>query len=174
MISDLLTLRKELISASDAQDVARKQTRLTQQVRVEIAALFDDPKYPERRRSFGVIRKRLGIFEENDPELKDILFDMGARVHRGEGEEALWELTAAEPPTPPVRRKRPLIVRLGLIALVVAVVLVAINTVMLTLTGTSLRALAQGVMAPPQTWQSCLTDADFTMTEILKCNEIHG
>ena len=174
MISDLLTLRKELISASDASEVAEKKARLTEQVQREISALFDDPKYPERRRSFGVIRKRLGIFDENDPELREILFAMGARVHRGEGEDALWELRHAHAPISTVRPKRPLRFRLGLIALVCAVVLVAVNTLSTTLTGTSLLALLQDLLGPTQTHEDCLKAANGTMTEILKCNQTHG
>ena len=175
MISDVLTLRKELISAADNQDAADRKARFDAQVRREIARLFDDPQYPQRRRSFGVIRKRLGVFDENDPELKAILFSMGARVHSGEGEAALWELApgAATPPVPP-GRKRPLPVRLGLIGLVSAVVLGALNMVLVTLTDTSLFALAQGLVRPPETLQSCLENANGTMTEILRCNQDHG
>ncbi|MFL4471787.1 hypothetical protein ACERZ8_18595 [Tateyamaria armeniaca] len=175
MISDLLTLRKELISAADDQDVADKKAEFNAQVTREIAALFDDPQYLQRRRSFGVIRKRLGVFDENDPDLKAILFSMGARVHKGEGEAALWELIYPDTPTTShTRRKRPFLVRLGLAALVCAVVLIAVNALMVTILGTSLRDVAQGLIAPPPTLQSCLIDANGTMTEILRCNQTHG
>ena len=89
MISDLLTLRKELISAADNQDAADRKARFDAQVRREIARLFDDPQYPQRRRSFGVIRKRLGVFDENDPELKAIDNFLGLQKELADTEDMI-------------------------------------------------------------------------------------
>jgi len=101
MSFDLFTLRHALQNAADDRDAADKGAAFTARVRREITALFEDPECPRRRHSFAVIRRRLGVFDENDPELREILFSMGAQVCKGKGEAAIWELIHADTPAPP-------------------------------------------------------------------------
>ena len=144
MSSDLFTLRHALQNAADDRDAADKGAAFTARVRREITALFEDPECPRRRHSFAVIRQRLGVFDENDPELREILFSMGAQVCKGKGEAAIWELIHADTPAPPpTRRKRPLVLRLGLLALLFVAVLLAGNAIATSVTGTSLLDLVR-------------------------------
>lgn len=92
MIGDLLKILDAVKSASDDHERGEREIELTRAIQSEIQSLFDDARYPKRRRSFGTIRKRLGIFDDNPGELKQRLFGMGARVQKGDGDEALWHL----------------------------------------------------------------------------------
>lgn len=175
VLSDLLTLRKELLSASAGQEKAQKETAFQAQVADEILAFYDNPKYPQRRRSFSRIRERLGIFEADDPELKSILFSMGARVHRGNGEDAVWEMPLqVNTPPPAAPAKRPMLPRLGLGLIVLAVALVMANTVLSTVFGVTIPDFLKGMGRPEQTHEACLEAANGTFLEIVKCNSEHG
>ena len=116
-----------------------------------------------------MIRKRLGVFEADDPALKGILFAMGARVHRGEGEAALWELPADTTPSPPPRRWSAY--RIASALLVAALALVAVNLLVETLTGLSGLALLARLFGG--THASCLDKADGTFVEILECHKLY-
>ena len=95
MISDLLKILQAIQSSSSAEEKARLEQELLTAVESDINALFDDPKYPKRRRTFGAIRRALGIFDDGPQRLKEILYNMGARPVSGEGDEAYWELKKA-------------------------------------------------------------------------------
>ena len=176
MLSDLLTLRKEILTASAGHEQTEKAAAFHGQVVAEIYSLFDDPEFPKRRRSFGVIRKRLGVFDPDDPELKDILFSMGARVHKGEGEEAMWELALAKQTatnaTP--KTKKPHWARLSLWLIVVAVVLVVTNTFLSAVFEISLLDLLKSLMGTAQSHEACIKAANGNYLEIIQCNSKHG
>ena len=123
MTSDLLLARDNTpISAADLPVAVHEPEVVAR----DIARLFDDPACPDRRLSLAAIRARLGGYDRRDPDLREILFSMGARVRSGQGEAALWELTHADTPAPrPQRRKRRLRLRHGLLALICVLVLLA-------------------------------------------------
>ncbi|GHF44035.1 hypothetical protein [Seohaeicola zhoushanensis] len=103
MPSDLSKLRKDLLDAETASDKRKRAAAFRAAVEAQLAALFDDPAFPARRRSFGVIRRRLGVFDDDPAALEAVLTGMGARAVDGAGDAALWELPA--PPVPaPARR----------------------------------------------------------------------
>ena len=117
MIGDLVKLFQAVQSAQTEQEKSDREEALRQAVEADIRALFDDPKYPQRRRSFSAIRKGLGIFDSDPEKLKGILYAMGARPKgQGEGDEAHWHLPAAtvvsgeapESDPPRLTRRRPM------------------------------------------------------------------
>lgn len=75
---------------------ARHLRRRSARVRQRIEVLFEDQKYPKRRRTFKRIRAALGVYDGRDADLKELLFDMGAFPKGGEGDDALWELPLKE------------------------------------------------------------------------------
>lgn len=123
MTSNLLLARDNTpISAADLPVAVHEPEVVAR----DIARLFDDPACPDRRLSLAAIRARLGGYDRRDPDLREILFSMGARVRSGQGEAALWELIHADTPAPrPQRRKRRLRLRHGLLALICVLVLLA-------------------------------------------------
>lgn len=177
MLTDLLTLRKELQSAATESERRSRDAAFRTAVEAEIRTLFDDPDFPARRRSFSVIRKRLGVFDADADALKEILFSMGARVHRGEGDTALWTLppeeTGSARPAPRPRSRWSL-QKLAGVAVVVAIGLVATDMVIETLTGRSGLAFAQAWLGPTGTHADCLENADGRLLEILKCHREFG
>lgn len=188
-IDDFLKLIDRLNSAKDAESTAAARQALESAVAAEIAALFDDEAFPQRRRSFSVIRKRLGIFDESSAEytearLRQILFGMGARVHRGEGADALWELpendtaknnagegaaaTAGRPVIGDTKRKWS-IYRTGALAAIVGILLLAANGLVQAMTDRSLVQLIAGLFQPTQTRAECIENANGNFLEIRKC-----
>lgn len=128
MIRDLIALFETVRTAQSDQERSDRETDLQQAVRTEIRRLFDDPKYPKRRRTFAAIRKPLAIYDNDPDTLTAILFAMGARRVDGNGDDALWELavtsdqdTPAAPPKRPVRWQT-IAAGVGLLALAILVV----------------------------------------------------
>ncbi|MGH1413638.1 MAG: hypothetical protein ACRBB0_09090 [Pelagimonas sp.] len=96
-LSDFFDLADRLKSAQTEEDKHASVEALRHLVEADIIRIFNNPQYPKRRRSFGKIRELLGIFDDSssarsDPALREILYLMGARVHRGKGDDALWHL----------------------------------------------------------------------------------
>ena len=106
---------------TNARMKAYEKDLFTYAVQVRIHDLFDDPQYPRRRRSFEAIRKKLGIFEGREAELRQRLFDMSAEVIKGEGEDQLWHLPPGTPRPEEPKKPRPPVLLLGLMVLAVAV-----------------------------------------------------
>ena len=183
MIGDLLDLLRAAQSAQSDQEKTERESAFRQAVEVEIQNLFQDPKYPNRRRSFGAIRKRLGVFDKDPDGLKHILFGMGALVYSGENDDAFWELpdmvgatngignTIIGPsdPVKPPRRSRnwvPLI----FLAICIVVVLSLWETVFSKIPIGSLSDLFE----PDRTHADCVAKANGIMTEIIKCHQEFG
>ncbi len=123
MALDPIKIEEALRAARSEREKLYQQARLTFSIRKAIHDLFDDPAYPQRRRSFGAIRNKLGIFEGKEQELRDMLFAMQARVHRGEGDDQLWHLPADAPrPVEPERPRPPY--RLIILAVLAVLLLV--------------------------------------------------
>ena len=92
MISDALKILETIQSAQSAGEKEKLESDLLDAIREDIQDFFDDPKYPLRRRSFGAISRKLGIFDDDPQQLKEILFKLGARPSKGEGEDTQWHL----------------------------------------------------------------------------------
>lgn len=101
MIGDLIKIFETVQSAQTEQERKDLERQLVSAAQAEIRVLFDDPKYPRRRRTFGAIRQRLAIFDNDPDKLTQILFLMNARRLRGDGDDALWELPNAQTPDSP-------------------------------------------------------------------------
>lgn len=91
-ISDLAKLYETVQSAQSDQEKRRRAGELDDSIEAHIRSLFDDPQYPRRRRSFGIIRKGLPIFDEEPKELQRHLIRIGAHRAKGEGDDELWHL----------------------------------------------------------------------------------
>ncbi|MFY0619454.1 hypothetical protein [Shimia sp.] len=127
-----------------------------------VHALFDDPQYPKRQRSFGAIQKSLGVFDNKEDELRDILFDMGAVVIHGEDDTQHWYLpNTIAPPTEPEKPKPPYRI------MAIAVIVVAIPALIYFDLGPQ---QILNLILPPPTREDCIAQANGVMTEILKCN----
>lgn len=91
--SELFELYRAAQSSVDAEEKRRRAAEFDDAVSHNVKELFDDPSYPRRRRSFGVIKKSFGGYFDNDlNELKRHLIRIGASHVRGEGDSALWYL----------------------------------------------------------------------------------
>ncbi len=108
MIRDLIALFDTVRSAQDAQEKADRLADLENAVHAEIRDLFDDIGDADRKTSFGAIKTRLAIYDNDPDALTAILFAMGARRASGTGDAALWHLPGPEaaPPDPPARPRR--------------------------------------------------------------------
>lgn len=96
MISDLLKILNAIQTSQSDEQREELESELLRKVQSEIEALFT--KFPERRRTFGAIREALGIFDPpaKQEELKQILFDLGARPKNGKGDQKYWHLPLVE------------------------------------------------------------------------------
>ncbi|MBG6148686.1 hypothetical protein IWQ51_006860 [Labrenzia sp. EL_142] len=93
---DLLKLYSAVQSAADAEAKRERANELDDAIKRNIFELFEDPAYPKRRRSFGVIQKAFGgYFDEDLKELRGHLIRIGATRVKGEGTETLWHLPAS-------------------------------------------------------------------------------
>lgn len=91
-IGDLTNLYKAFQSEQFDEEKRRREGQLNDAVELHIRNLFDDPLYPKRRRSFGIIRNRLPIFDGEPIELRRHLVRVGAHREKGDGEDELWHL----------------------------------------------------------------------------------
>ena len=178
MISDLLKLRQELRSAEAGAAQAGKSARFQARIETEIAGLFADPKFPQRRRSFGQIRGRFGpVFEGRDSELGQILIDMGAHVHKGSGDDALWEFSRDDHAAWSQRAtaRRPFSwYRLGSALLIAALALVGLDLLLRALGLPGLVPSMQAALMPGGTHADCIANANGIFTEIQSCHREFG
>lgn len=106
MVSDLLKILQAIQSAQSDEEKRRLESEFAQAVHAHIRDFYDDPRYPRRRRSFAAIRKSLQIYNDKESDLRDVLYAMGGRAVKGDGEDALWELPenpGTPMPDPPPR-----------------------------------------------------------------------
>jgi hypothetical protein len=170
MIGDLLKLFETVQSAQSDQEKADREHELETAVQAEIRSMFDDPKYPRRRRSFGAIRQRLAIFDDDPGRLTEILFRMKARRVRGDGDDALWQLPEQTPGAtgsqPPRKRRRWQTVAAVLLGVGIVLGLVSANKI-----GPSdvYRFVASSFQSGPATRQDCLDQADGNMRKVTQC-----
>ena len=92
-VGDLIKLYDAVQSATNAEEQRRRASELDDAIERGIVELFDDPKYPRRRRSFGVIRKTFGgYFDAKPDQLRGHLIRVGAKWVKGDKEDALWHM----------------------------------------------------------------------------------
>lgn len=97
MISDLIKLYEAVQTAADKHTERQRQEELNKQVQAEIEKLFEpNPRWPKGQRRFDVISRSLGIFNDRPDELRQFLFEIGARSKTGSEGEELWELERSE------------------------------------------------------------------------------
>lgn len=179
-ISNLIDLRKEITAAEKGAAERQATERFRHQVEDNIIELFNDPEYEQRRRSFGVIRKRFGpVFQDRDGELGEILVDMGAHVYKGEGDAALWEFSKTDEHDLLSRRRgsgwsKFTLYRAGSALVAVAIVLVGADLTLKTLGGDGLLPLVQSLTGLGQSHADCIAGANDVYLEILKCHTDHG
>jgi len=90
---DLIELYSAVQNSVDVEEKRRRANQFDDAVAANIRELFDDPKFPKRRRSFGVIRKSFGGYFDDEPkELHKHLIRMGASHKKGSDDDALWHL----------------------------------------------------------------------------------
>jgi len=166
MIRDLIAIFDAVLGAQSDQEKADREAELLDAVRAEIRDLYDDPKYPRRRRTFGAIRQRLAIYDNDPDTLTKILFAMNARRVKGDGDTALWELPrqveGAETPAPPRKPMRWQTLA-AIIAIGAVVVLGALNF-------NTVRGWFAG--SGPATKAECLAAANGNMRRISECERL--
>lgn len=91
--SDLVNLYSAVQTTVDTEEKRKRANEFDDAVAANIRELFGDPRYPRRRRSFGVIRKSFGGYFDDDPkELHKHLIRIGASHKKGSNDDALWHL----------------------------------------------------------------------------------
>jgi len=179
MISDALKLLQTIQAAKSKEEENKLEAELVDAVTEDIRKLFDDPSFKRRRRSFRAIRTSLGIFDAEQERLKRILYAMGARPQRGEGEEALWHLPKRNDSTrktsrnPRFRWSR-VYSLLGATAALVAILGIIGFSDMNFVDFSKLRFKGFSdfkffTLGESQTRQDCLNDTSANMRKISKC-----
>ncbi len=182
-ISDFLEIADRLRAAQDASEKVAVSQELQLAIQAEIQDLFDDPKYPNRRRSFGAIKIRLGIIDDSSAEfsqarLRQILFGMGARVHRGDGDEALWELPHKDEQSKSKNGRSDIRSRSRWSYIYAALgALASIFAILAWFEVTPARiweSVFDGGPIEERTYEECTRAANDTFVEIMKCKEKFG
>ena len=177
-LSDFLELADRLKTAKTEDDKRQHQEALRNLIEADIRRIFDDAEYPNRRRSFGVIRKKLGIFDDSSDHrsaaaLRETLYLMGARVHSGEGDDAFWHLPKTTDSTDENvdDKDQPRRPRLSHVysLLIAGAALVAVLTYFEIKPRDILNLVRE-----TQTRDTCINEANGIWMEIIKCNEKFG
>ncbi len=106
MLGDLVKLYDAVQSAETDREKLRRESELNDRISHYLYRMFDDPEFPNRRRTLGALKKGLAIFDDDPILLQTHLVRVGATRLRGDGDDELWHLPQDSAPPAPRRLRR--------------------------------------------------------------------
>ncbi|MEP6018147.1 MAG: hypothetical protein ABJ251_06650 [Paracoccaceae bacterium] len=163
MVSDLLKILSAVQHASSTEEKNRLEGVLLSAVEQDIRNLFEDPKFPQRKRSFQSIQGALGIFDEDPQKLKKILYEMGARKRIGRKD--YWHLSETSVDLDTARSRNPLLSWSRLLSALGGIAAIVAVLGFFQLDGT----IIWDMLTDYSDRQECLEAANGNMRKISKC-----